>query len=460
MLIHDQHNLFQIQEGGKLREVSLSYSTEKESLVRPEADGLVMETKYSMDGFDVIRSIALNRGEGGADVIYDIQRNRRDIKRFTVLLDLNLGQNVRWEQTGPSSFQKSQTMKSPFGLYDIGTHTVIETSGARLDLGPSPQWGDHLLAAFELQLSEATLKFRFETISPLAHSDQPVGHFFVRELLEDNSIDYIAVDTEADSALFNDIPWRTAGWLDEYPYLDLVFEEGRVKIYKVNRFPWPGGSEFLPSGPAPIWWPAEGVTPYNALGVVPPEPAVQESDGEASYYRLWYQLARQSLASVLGDQEGTQDADLAQKTLTASPQELWREVSLLQEARQSGVVGHPDFPGYHYRLWLAFGQPKSWPPTTLVCSVATSITPPAPPQGISSDLLKSWYICNRAKLAVVYYGKEDRDPLAHSSYAQQLDDHTLHSEIMRMREALADGVKGSPDRPFEAFENWGRAGSQ
>ena len=177
MLIHDQHNLFQIQESGKLREISLSSSTEKESLVRPEADGLVMETKYSMDGFDVIRSIGLNRGEGGADVIYDIQRNRRDIKRFNVLLDLNLGQNVRWEQTGPSSFQKSQTMKSPFGLYDIVTHTVIETSGARLNLGPSPQWGDHLLAAFELQRSEATLKFRFETISPLTHSDQPVGHF-------------------------------------------------------------------------------------------------------------------------------------------------------------------------------------------------------------------------------------------------------------------------------------------
>ncbi|HKZ50929.1 MAG TPA: hypothetical protein VJ256_04135, partial [Dehalococcoidia bacterium] len=88
------------------------------------------------------------------------------------------------------------------------------------------------------------------------------------------------------------------------------------------------------------------------------------------------------------------------------------------------------------------------------CANATSISPPAPPAGTSGGFIKHWYMCNRAELAVVYSGEKDTDPTVHYSWAQQFEDRPLYSEIMLLREALSSGVRGSADRPFEAFLKW------
>ena len=137
--------------------------------------------------------------------------------------------------------------------------------------------------------------------------------------------------------------------------------------------------------------------------------------------------------------------------------ELWQEIQLLKQAMQAGLVGDVDYPEYHFRLWLALGKPSAWPPSPLDCEAALFIDPPDPPPRVSSGVIRAWYACNRAKLAVVYYGHEDPQPSVHAPWAARYDDGQLYGEIVRMREAYADGVTGSRDRPFEAFRQWKEA---
>ena len=126
----------------------------------------------------------------------------------------------------------------------------------------------------------------------------------------------------------------------------------------------------------------------------------------------------------------------------------------MRQAEASGVVGDAAYPEYDLRLWLAFGRPAVWPQAEVGCTAATSISPPEPPSGASTQVVQRWYSCNRAKYATVYLGEEDVDPSIHDAWSRRFDDSELFSEVMLLRMAHADGVVGSPERPFEAFEEW------
>ncbi len=222
------------------------------------------------------------------------------------------------------------------------------------------------------------------------------------------------------------------------------FENSRIVVLK---------SFMLLEEPAPFWWPAGGVGPHNALTVTPPAPREGRGGTDASYYRHWYVFSRRALSVVLGYDEADQ-ASILERAVSLPVVDLWQEIDALNRARQSGVVGDLRFPEYHFRLWLAFGSPSSWPNFALDCGYALRIHIPPPPAGVSTKAAQNWYKCNRAKLAVVYYGREDRDPEIFASWTGEHDDAALRGEILLMREAFQQGVRGSPDRPFADYRAW------
>ena len=97
----------------------------------------------------------------------------------------------------------------------------------------------------------------------------------------------------------------------------------------------------------------------------------------------------------------------------------------------------------------------SWPPPEgFNASNAPLLTPPLPLPNVQTKAVQDWYVLERNRLAVVYYGSEDMDPEVHRGWAESHDDLTLYNEIISMRRAFADGVVGSPDDPFAAYLQW------
>ena len=247
LLMHDYDQQFEVQVGGRTSNARLSANLTKDQTVRAEGDGITMDTTYQMEGFRVLRSMKLKPGEAGGTMSYTIAKGERDVTKFTVDLNLHIGQGLIWEMTGPNSFQKTQSIRTFSGREPIVTDVVIDVQGATLELVESEQFPNHLLAIFELQAPESTLTFRLDAVSPISPTNQPVTHFSVPGLLAENSIAYIVVDEKTASPLFSGLDWRTSSWLNESPYLEVAFEQEDVKIYKVN-LPQPTGFQGTDSG--------------------------------------------------------------------------------------------------------------------------------------------------------------------------------------------------------------------
>lgn len=257
-------------------------------------------------------------------------------------------------------------------------------------------------------------------------------------IAEQHNIEYIILDKRVRS---NRAALAEAGFVSvfENPTLQ-VLRAGTLQIY-----------------PAPPWWPEEGVTPDNALEVIPPLVSGADLQKNASYYRLWHLMAREALHGVVGGAEPYTGSESAQTSARASFEDLVSEIEALKQAEASSVIGDAAYPRYHFQLWQAFGRPAVWPPEVSDCVAATSISPPRPPSGVSTDVVQRWYACSRAKYATVYNGEEDVDPSVHVTWARDHDDAELYVEIRLLREAHADGVIGSRQHPFQAFEEWKEA---
>ena len=262
----------------------------------------------------------------------------------------------------------------------------------------------------------------------------PTGQV-VANVAEQHHIEYVFLDKRVKS---NRAALSEAGFIT-------VLDNATIQVLRAGA---------LLTYPAPSWWPDGGVAPDNALDVAPDVHEGTDLQKESSYVRLWYVMARQALSSVVGDADAFVGSDQAQTLSAASVDDLLDEIDALIQAEASGVVGDSSYPEYDFRLWLAFGRPTSWPPSEAGCAAATSISPPEPPSGASTEVVQRWYSCNRAKYATVYLGEEDADPSTHDKWARRFDDAELISEVMLLRAAQADGVVGSREQPFEAFEQW------
>ena len=262
----------------------------------------------------------------------------------------------------------------------------------------------------------------------------PTGQV-VANIAEQHDIEYVFLHKKVKS---DRVALSEAGFVT-------VFDTPAVQVLRAGS---------LLTYPAPSWWPEGGVAPDNALDLVPDVRKDTDLRQEGSYFRLWYIMAREALRHVAGDTDAYAGGENARSSSAASVGDLLDEIEALRQAEASGVVGDPAYPEYDFRVWLAFGRPEVWPPSGADCAAATSISPPEPPSGASTDVVQQWYSCNRAKFATVYVGQEDVDPSIHDEWSRGFDDLELFSEVLLLREADAAGVVGSQERPFEAFQEW------
>lgn len=206
--------------------------------------------------------------------------------------------------------------------------------------------------------------------------------------------------------------------------------------------------------PQPRPWPAwapEGISPDNARSLTPPQPAAGDPDEWA--YRMWYAEINRASADVLGldpDDEVSPVAPEPYRDL----RHMWAEADSLRRAALAGVRGDRRHPGYHFQLWLQLGQPADANAATASFADLVDRRISLPPEGSRTPALQRWYMANRAKYNVVYYGVEDPVPTIHQAWAGAHDDVLLYNEITAMWSAHADGVRGSPDSPRAEYDAW------
>lgn len=200
----------------------------------------------------------------------------------------------------------------------------------------------------------------------------------------------------------------------------------------------------------PTWAPG-GITPANARLLRPPAPVVGDPDEWA--YRMWYVEVQRASADVLG-----LDPDDEDKILEPEPfrdlGHIWAEADSLRRAAQAGVRGDRRHPGFHFQLWLQLGQPADADAATVSYAQLVDKRISLPPEGSRTPAMQRWYMANRAKYNVVYYGVEDPEPIIHQTWAASHDDLLLYNEITAMWSAEAEGVRGSPDNPRAEYDAW------
>ncbi|HQW35566.1 MAG TPA: hypothetical protein PLW39_03335 [Thermoflexales bacterium] len=203
--------------------------------------------------------------------------------------------------------------------------------------------------------------------------------------------------------------------------------------------------------PAPAWVPPGGLSPQNALQLTPPIPA--PGSAEETYFRMWHRDAVLASAKVIG----LSNAEIMSRTLAApgaSSEHLLQEVMALRRAARVGVEGNPAAPYEQFKLYLIFGQPDVWPPTSLPYALAVDKPIELPRTDEFTPAIQWWYAANRAKYNTVYYGVEDADPAIHLGWAKAHNDVDLYNEITALWSAAQDGVVGSTSAPRQAYDAW------
>lgn len=250
---------------------------------------------------------------------------------------------------------------------------------------------------------------------------------------------------------------RPAHWtLPGYIYVDGSAYQACPSFQTAYAEDTPNGRIFIferltAPAPVPAWVPPGGLSPQNALQVTPPIPA--QGSVEEAYFRLWHRDV--VLASARAT--GLSSADVVSRTLAApgaSPAHLFQEATALRRAMQAGLQGNTAAPYQEFKLYLVFGQPDVWPPTSLPYALALDKTIELPHPGLSSPAIQWWYAANRAKYNTVYYGVEDPDPSIHLNWAKTHNDVELYNEITAIWSASRDGVVGSVSAPRQAYDAW------
>ncbi|MBI4307596.1 MAG: hypothetical protein HY684_02190 [Chloroflexi bacterium] len=244
-------------------------------------------------------------------------------------------------------------------------------------------------------------------------------------------------------------------WAEQHSDLDLFNEITALReAYAAGV--WGTGSG--PSGKWSMWvkykqaWvPASDFNYSSAALVTPPTP--NQTAAESKAYREWYIYERARLNVVYW---GAADADPEVHRAWANSHgslELFNEIISLREAYAAGVKGGSKGPSGKYAQWKQYGQ--AWVPEDgLTAATAKAVWPPTPSAGQKSKAYQDWYVSERARLNVVYWGGADVNPEGHRAWAESKDDVVLFNEITSMRKAYAASVVGSVASPFTAYNAW------
>ncbi|MEK7873222.1 MAG: hypothetical protein AAB502_05120, partial [Chloroflexota bacterium] len=199
------------------------------------------------------------------------------------------------------------------------------------------------------------------------------------------------------------------------------------------------------------WVPASDFNSSSATLVTPPTP--NQTAAELKAYREWYIYERARLNVVYW---GGADADPEVHRAWANAHgsgELFDEIMSIRSAYAAGVVGDSQGPSGKYTKWLQYSQ--AWIPAAgLTSATAKQVCPPTPPAGQKTKAYQDWYVFERARLNVVYWGGSDANPEVHRAWAESQNDTSLFNEIISLRKAYAAGVLGSVASPSTAYNFW------
>jgi hypothetical protein len=228
LMFDDRQNRFEVEGGGN---TTLADAQSKMMNMTGDGESMQAATLYQMEGFNVTRTVILNRGKRAATIRYQIHSGGANITKFDVPVLFTFQPSTPISQDGHSFEVKYELMTSMVGMVPVTTNVTVETAGATLEMGPLPL-EQGMICSFCIIGSEATVTFQLSTDKPLSPVDAPVSHYEVPKLLKDYGVDYVAMDLKP--PLFSDMPRGTEEWFDNCPYYELVYSQGDIRIYRVN----------------------------------------------------------------------------------------------------------------------------------------------------------------------------------------------------------------------------------
>ncbi len=231
LMFDDSQNCFAVEEGN---DTCLADAQNKEMNVTGDGESMQAVTLYQMDGFEVTRTVILNRGEQTATIRYYIHCGNVSVTRFDVPVLFNLQSTFESQLVNLSgdSFEVEHRLRTPFeGIVAVTTIVTVAADGASIEMEAQEE---RVASSFIMANNEATITFCFGAATPYAKEDVPVDHYEVSKLLENYCVDYIAVDLRPNTPMLNNIPGVTEEWLDNCPYYELVYSQGDIRIYQVD----------------------------------------------------------------------------------------------------------------------------------------------------------------------------------------------------------------------------------
>lgn len=229
LMFDDSQNCFELEGGGN---TTLADAQSKTMNILPD-DGESMHavTLYQMEGFNVTRTLTLDRGERAAIICYQIHSGDANITEFNVPIFFNF-EPSSVSEVNEHSFQVIQGLMSAFeGIVPVATNVTIDTEGATLEQIETSE--QRVMSSFNDISKDATITLHFSTDKPLSPADAPVSHYEVPELIKDYGVDYVVIDLKPPPPTHSDMPWGTEEWFDSCPYYKLVYSQGDIRVYQV-----------------------------------------------------------------------------------------------------------------------------------------------------------------------------------------------------------------------------------
>ena len=213
---------------------TLSDVPNKEITITGDSDSMQVTASYQIFDIGIVQTVKLDRDSQTATISYSLHSPgsapvHLDIPLLFCIQPKSISINANLH-----SIETVQDIETAFnGIVPVGTRLTIDTSGGMLEL--TNQQDQQIGLSFDMQDTEAMITFNFSITTPHIDSSTDVTCYEVPQLIKDNSVDYIAVDLSPNSHIWSDIPPGTEEWLNNCPYYELVYSQGDIRVYQIDR---------------------------------------------------------------------------------------------------------------------------------------------------------------------------------------------------------------------------------
>jgi hypothetical protein len=210
----------------------ISDASNQESVTYGDSNSMQIVTSCQIAGATITQTARLDQGSQTAVVNYAIQSPDTAVARIDIpLLFCHQPKSVVYLDA--NRLQVVQEINTPSeGLVAVTTELTIDAEAATLET-PNAQ-ADRIPMSFQIQGGEAriTLGFDISTAKPMIQGQ--VVQYKVPQLIEDYSVNYLAIDLKPNSPHWSDLPYGVQQWLNTCPYYELIYSEGDIRIYQVD----------------------------------------------------------------------------------------------------------------------------------------------------------------------------------------------------------------------------------